>query len=1008
MRFNVIIKNSLTCLMACSVIPGNTIYALEEKPALRAASASTSPVSHSLLSEFYKKYPSGGVIVSMLEEYCRIMESSIFKPGQEHNAKNIDREKLLEKFIAYGRLCEKIENRVKEIYATGPEIDVGYIKAVAHILNVNIRKQDFYDIGSFSRLIMLIEQKSSEGRIFGEWISEEVRKIENLLAGNSLDIVAIVPFYNEGDTIGGVIETIRDGLSKYFGDKKSLIIDYGEYAVNAGNLRSYLKDKINKFFSKITGANHELETAATEMDMENQLTGLADEKRAIKIIDLLPEDALIERLHPGNVARRINSLDNISVYTGLKPNENRGKGYSLLAGMIIALYFGARGYVCYDADLHKNSIKPEWIKLHLESILENKADMVIPFYRRHPLDGTITNNLVFPLMEGLYKKHIRQPIGGEYGFGIEMMSRLLTDPSVLLTDKATWGTDSWFVSMGVASSIRIKEAFLGVKDHNSSDKQYEMQNGSIINSVELMFMQVVNVIASEISDHVDDGYLLEVMDKDVAADIEKLTDEHITPVNLPEIEVCWEEKVKAFQNGFEVYDKEGIYRQVLSPQNYAEVSRLAGMKNALSEEFSLDPGLWASVVYDFLLAYRFGDFDIANKLLPALMRIYQARSGSFARDYAMWIAEGRTVEEAFEMAEEVFIQQARIFNENSKDFLKRWKAQQAAGKTEEAKFSGLLDNGDEVRYFSEYDITGRDIKLIVSDFDRTLSSDPHLVPDEIIDEVERFLEAGGIFAVLTGASTRRIHEVFSKRIRPCLRKNVILMCEFSSVISGYSEKGRHIIYNRASVTNDFLTSDIFIDKVIKEFSEKLDLNVARDNDFNPQVHDILIITEGKQRNFTISYEISQKAKSRLRQAQFLISSIITENNFYKSRFYMFTTSRCIDISLRSKAEGMDWILGQLGINPEEVAVIGDSLGPTGNDRPMLTRHAKALNIYVGTENSLILPENLPLLRTRVFAEAGSIEVLRAINANKQDLDVVRESIGQFRQKPIKSAILSAA
>ncbi len=71
----------------------------------------------------------------------------------------------------------------------------------------------------------------------------------------------------------------------------------------------------------------------------------------------------------------------------------------------------AKAVVVVDADL--KSITPIWIKKFAEPVF-NGTDFVSPLYIRHKYDGTITNNIVFPLVYSLFNKHIRQPIGGDF------------------------------------------------------------------------------------------------------------------------------------------------------------------------------------------------------------------------------------------------------------------------------------------------------------------------------------------------------------------------------------------------------------------------------------------------------------------------------------------------------------------------------------------------------------------------------------------------------------------
>ena len=75
---------------------------------------------------------------------------------------------------------------------------------------------------------------------------------------------------------------------------------------------------------------------------------------------------------------------------------------------------GARACAVVDADLR--SITPGVDPPARSRRSSSRAfDYVAPYYLRHKFDGTITNNVVYPLTRALYGKRIRQPIGGDFG-----------------------------------------------------------------------------------------------------------------------------------------------------------------------------------------------------------------------------------------------------------------------------------------------------------------------------------------------------------------------------------------------------------------------------------------------------------------------------------------------------------------------------------------------------------------------------------------------------------------
>ena len=56
------------------------------------------------------------------------------------------------------------------------------------------------------------------------------------------------------------------------------------------------------------------------------------------------------------------------------------------------------------------------------------VDYVAPYYHRHKFDGTITNNVVYPVTRALYGQQIRQPIGGDFGVSRALVQHYLGLP----------------------------------------------------------------------------------------------------------------------------------------------------------------------------------------------------------------------------------------------------------------------------------------------------------------------------------------------------------------------------------------------------------------------------------------------------------------------------------------------------------------------------------------------------------------------------------------------------
>ena len=149
-----------------------------------------------------------------------------------------------------------------------------------------------------------------------------------------------------------------------------------------------------------------------------------------------------------------------------------GKGSAFRAIFEAATQLGVEACAVVDSDLR--SITPEWIHRLVEPIKSGAADYVTPLYARHKFDGTITNNVAYPLTRALYGLRLRQPIGGEFGFSPELARDFLDGAAlggaeVWDTDVARFGIDIYMTTTALVRGKRIVQAFLGAKIHDPKD-----------------------------------------------------------------------------------------------------------------------------------------------------------------------------------------------------------------------------------------------------------------------------------------------------------------------------------------------------------------------------------------------------------------------------------------------------------------------------------------------------------------------------------------------------------
>ncbi len=289
----------------------------------------------------------------------------------------------------------------------------------------------------------------------------------------------------------------------------------------------------------------------------------------------------------------------VTIYRGVP-----GKGTSLRCVFEAALLLDAKACLVLDSDLR--SVTPDWIKSIASPVLEQGFDFVSPFYVRHKNDATITNNVAMALTRALYGKRIRQPIGGDFGLSPRLMT-LLCREDVWETDVAKFGIDIWMTTVALCEGMKVCETYLGSKVHDPKDPAA---------SLAPMFRQVVGTIFEMMKRY-------ERVWKGVAGSEPVPLAGEILPAEPEPVSVSVESLQRRFEEGLRHFG--GVWKDVLAPEGYAELSALAGKS---AGELAFRPELWARIVYDFAAAYPRWHGD-RGPLLEMLIPIYFARVAAF-------------------------------------------------------------------------------------------------------------------------------------------------------------------------------------------------------------------------------------------------------------------------------------------------------------------------------------------------------------------------------------------
>ena len=444
-------------------------------------------------------------------------------------------------------------------------------------------------------------------------IREEIARLERA------DIMVGIPSFKNATTIGYVVRAAQAGLVQYFPDLRPVVV--------------------------------------------NSDAGSPDGTQRV-VVETEPPD-YVERIL---LVRPTNKLSRVSL-TYPEVNGSGGKGAALRTIFEMAAALEVQALVVVDSDLR--SIGPEWIELLAGPILKGGYDYVAPLYARHKHDGTITNNVTYPLTRALYGLRIRQPIGGDFGVSGDLVRHYLNEGH-WTPEVSKFGIDIWMTTLALGGGFAVCQARLGAKVHDPKDPGADLGP---------MFRQVVTTILR-----------LAVANEDRWA---KVRGSHDVPaygferlVDPPPLEINVLRLLSEFHQG--ALTLAPTWAEMLAADTVAEVVELASEAGTVAEAvqnlvaaqppasgqpstaamaaaaaaFNFPDTLWARVIYDLVITAR-DEPERLEAFVTALVPVYFGRVASA-------VIENRDL--STDRAEESVERQAREFERLKPYLLNRWSA----------------------------------------------------------------------------------------------------------------------------------------------------------------------------------------------------------------------------------------------------------------------------------------------------------------------------------------------
>jgi glucosylglycerate synthase len=304
----------------------------------------------------------------------------------------------------------------------------------------------------------------------------------------------------------------------------------------------------------------------------------------------------------------------------------------------VARTTGARAVGLVGADLR--SVPEAFVAGLLGPVWAGELDLVAPLFARHVLDGTVTSCLLYPLTRALYGGSVRHLVASELGLGRELVLRLEAAPG--------WGTAAsrplplFLAATAAGLGVRLGERALGAREAEPGESRHDL--GAIMSEV------VGGAFAlAEIQEETwrERGLAATPVLHGAPA----LAASEVSPASQARM-------VGAFRQG--VRDLQPIWEQGLSATTLADLYALGDLA---PDEFVFSAELWARVVFDVLLAYRFRVLH-RDHLLRSLVPLYFGRLAALCREAARLpaVAQERLLE-----------RQAQAFERAKPDLVDRWR-----------------------------------------------------------------------------------------------------------------------------------------------------------------------------------------------------------------------------------------------------------------------------------------------------------------------------------------------
>jgi hypothetical protein len=281
-----------------------------------------------------------------------------------------------------------------------------------------------------------------------------------------------------------------------------------------------------------------------------------------------------------------------------------GRGRAVLAALAAARHVGARASAIVDAGLV--SVTPDWVEPLLGPALAGEADYVAPAYSRAITEGTLTTNLLSPLVRALFGKRLQEVLGGCAAVSAAVLEAL--PPGEEWDDEPSGqGAEMRLLGQALAGNHSLVEVHLGRKQLDPGIAPADLAH-ILVESVGPLF-RLMERHAGE----------WEAVRGSVAVP-RRGTPQPVAPRAA---DIQPDRMVRAFHLGLK--DLLPLWEQALTDETLSQLYPIGLLG---PDDFRFPPPLWARVVGDFAVAHHERRIP-RDHLLRALTPLYLGRVAAF-------------------------------------------------------------------------------------------------------------------------------------------------------------------------------------------------------------------------------------------------------------------------------------------------------------------------------------------------------------------------------------------